>query len=101
MGYVKNLSIGALNVLYGAMLTERQREFIRMYYDCDLSLLEIGEIYGISRQAVRDAILRGEKELLRLENALGFEKKRGRIAEILKTQDKEAAFSEIERILEL
>jgi predicted DNA-binding protein YlxM (UPF0122 family) len=81
MGYEKNLGIGALSEIYGAALTERQREFIRMYYDCDISLQEIGEMCGISRQAVRDAIVRGERELIRFEELFGFDRKRKEIIE--------------------
>ena len=35
---------------YGELLTERQKEFYELYYDEDLSLSEIAENYGISRQ---------------------------------------------------
>ena len=43
---------------YGELLTERQKEFYELYYDEDLSLSEIAENYGISRQVVRDVIVR-------------------------------------------
>ena len=43
---------------YGEILTQRQREFFDLYYNEDLSLAEIAENYGISRQGVRDAIVR-------------------------------------------
>ena len=45
---------------YGDLLTERQREFYDLYYNEDLSLAEIAENYGISRQGVRDVIVRAE-----------------------------------------
>ena len=45
---------------YGELLTERQKEFYELYYDEDLSLSEIAENYGISRQGVRDVIVRAE-----------------------------------------
>ena len=45
---------------YGEILTQRQREFFDLYYNEDLSLAEIAENYGISRQGVRDAIVRAE-----------------------------------------
>ena len=70
----KNLSFSTLLDYYGAALTERQRELLCFYYDDDLSLFEISENTGISRQGVRDAIKRGEAELLRLEDALGLAK---------------------------
>ena len=50
------------------MLTERQREFYDLYYNEDLSLAEIAENYGISRQGVRDVIVRAEAALTELED---------------------------------
>ena len=38
---------------YGDILTDRQKEFYDLYYNEDLSLAEIAENYGISRQGVR------------------------------------------------
>ena len=51
---------------YGDMLTDRQREFYDLYYNEDLSLSEIAENYGISRQGVRDVIVRAEATLTEL-----------------------------------
>ena len=45
---------------YGDLLTDRQKEFYDLYYNEDLSLAEIAENYGISRQGVRDVIVRAE-----------------------------------------
>ena len=47
---------------YGDMLTDRQKEFYDLYYNEDLSLAEIAENYGITRQGVRDVIVRAEVE---------------------------------------
>ncbi len=52
---------------YGDMLTERQREFYDLYYNEDLSLAEIAENYGISRQGVRDVIVRAEAAMSEIE----------------------------------
>ena len=52
---------------YGDMLTERQREFYDLYYNEDLSLAEIAENYGISRQGVRDVIARAEAAMSEIE----------------------------------
>ena len=57
---------------YGELLTERQKEFFDLYYNEDLSLAEIAEHEGISRQGVRDNIKRGESYLLELEEKLHF-----------------------------
>ena len=52
---------------YGDLLTERQREFYDLYYNEDLSLAEIVENYGISRQGVRDVIVRAEAAMSEIE----------------------------------
>ena len=54
------------------MLTEKQKDVIDLYYNEDLSLAEIAEHEGISRQGVRDNIKRGEAYLLELEEKLRF-----------------------------
>lgn len=54
------------------MLTQRQAECIDLYYNEDLSLSEIGEHMGITRQGVRDNIKRGENILFDVENRLGL-----------------------------
>ena len=73
--------------VYGALLTERQRTLLEGYYDEDLSLAELAQPLGISRQAVHDSIRRGERQLEALENQMG-------IAARLKTA--RAVFEEIE-----
>lgn len=71
----KDLQISYLLDFYGACLTEKQRSFIELYYDEDLSLSEIAENENITRQGVRDSIKRAENTLLELEEKLGFAKK--------------------------
>lgn len=74
--------------LYGAMLTDKQREFFDLYYNEDLSLSEIAENEGITRQGVRDAIQRAEQSLADMEQRLGLQKRYGKIEEhILKIRD--------------
>ena len=60
---------------YGDMLTERQRMCLDLRYNQDLSLAEISEHEGISRQGVRDHIKRGEVYMAELEEKLHFAKK--------------------------
>lgn len=68
---------------YGEVLTERQKEFYDLYYNEDLSLAEIAENYGISRQGVRDVIVRAEGILTELEDKTGiikrFQKRRAEL----------------------
>lgn len=73
--FMKDLHISILNDIYGALLTEKQRDIVRDYYDCDLSLSEIAESDGISRQAVSDTVRTSEKILYRYEKMLGFASK--------------------------
>ena len=53
---------------YGDLLTDRQKEFYDLYYNEDLSLAEIAENYGITRQGVRDVIVRAEAYLTEVED---------------------------------
>lgn len=71
----KNLDVIMLFDIYGDMLTEKQQDFIGYYYNDDLSLAEIAENEGITRQGVRDAIKRAEAQLLDFEEHLGLRKR--------------------------
>lgn len=68
----KDLRFAVLFDFYGGMLTDKQKDVIDLYYNEDLSLAEIAEHEGISRQGVRDNIKRGESCMLELEEKLGF-----------------------------
>ena len=57
---------------YGDLLTDRQKEFDDLYYNEDLSLAEIAENYGITRQGVRDVIVRAEAYLTEIEDKTGL-----------------------------
>ena len=56
---------------YGDLLTDRQRECFELRYDQDLSLGEIGQELGISRQGVHDNLARTEALLQNMENKTG------------------------------
>lgn len=73
--FEKNMSIGILLDFYGEILNERRRGVLDMYYNEDLSLSEISEVIGISRQGVRDMIKKSENELLFYEEKLGLAKR--------------------------
>jgi hypothetical protein len=83
---------------YGDILTPRQREFYDLYYNEDLSLAEIAENYGITRQGVRDVIVRAEAAMTELEDKTGiirrFHKMREQLGEL------EGALSEARRLSE-
>ena len=57
---------------YGELLTQRQKEFFDLYYNEDLSLAEIAENAGISRQGVRDVIVRAEAAMQEVEDKTGI-----------------------------
>ena len=81
----KNLNMSILMDFYGQLLTPKQLEALEFYYNDDLSLAEIADEMGISRQGVRDFIKRGEKQLEELEEKLGLA---GRFEEIRHNAEK-------------
>ena len=60
---------------YGDMLTEKQREYLDMRYNQDMSLGEIAQMQGVSRQAVHDNLVRTENLLRRMEENIGCVKR--------------------------
>ena len=60
---------------YGGMLTDKQKECFDMRYNQDLSLAEIGQELGVSRQAVNDNLTRTEALLRRMEENIGCVKR--------------------------
>ena len=57
---------------FGDLLTEKQQEYFDLYHNEDLSLSEIAESAGISKQGVYDIIVRAEKTLVETENKTGI-----------------------------
>ena len=70
---------------YGDLLTDKQREYYDLHYNSDLSLFEIAEMSGTSRQAVWDIIRRGEQTLRDIEAKTGLVAKAIRRRETLDT----------------
>jgi len=64
------IEISELFHIYGDLLSDRQRTFIHLYYDENLTLSEIAVQHDISRQAVHDAIKHGRTALSRYESTL-------------------------------
>ena len=65
------LEMSLLFDFYGGMLTEKQQECFDMRYNQDLSLGEIGQALGVSRQAVCDNLARTEALLRKMEDNIG------------------------------
>ena len=89
----RKVEISVLCQIYGKLLTEKQLNIMDNYYNLDLSLSEIAENEGITRQAVRDIIKKGENKLFEFEEKLGIMKKtmkqEEKIASILESIKKE------------
>ena len=70
----KDLHVSSLLDVYGFALSQKQRELCEYYFNDDLSLAEISQNEGITRQCVCDHIKRAEKRLYELEKQCGYEK---------------------------
>lgn len=68
----KVIELGLLLDFYGELLTEKQQKALKLYYNQDLSLSEIGERLEISRQGVYDHLNRGESILRDYEKKMGL-----------------------------
>lgn len=66
----KLVRLALLYDFYGPLLTEKQRQFIELYYQQDWSLGEIAAHFGVSRQAVYDLLRRAEGALEEYEEKL-------------------------------
>ena len=67
---MKDLKYLQLFDAYGALLNEHRREVCELYYLCDLSLTEIAEQKGISKQSVSDALAQSRRLLEGYEQKL-------------------------------
>ena len=68
----KDLFVSSLLDVYGCFLNEKQRTVLEYYYNDDLSLSEIAENVGITRQGVQDLIKRSEQQLRTLEDSCHY-----------------------------
>ena len=84
---MKNLAVSDLIDIYSPMLTDKQREIAENYWNFDLSLAEIAEPMGISRQAVHDTVQRTEIFLKELDEKLGLMEKFKKINFAMDTLD--------------
>ena len=74
-----NAELAMLLDFYGPLLTEKQGEMMRLRVEEDLSLSVIAESFGVSRQAVHDALRKAEKTLTDMEGKLRLVKKYRRL----------------------
>ncbi len=88
------VKINILYDFYGELLPIKQREILRLYYEENLSLGEIGAEYGLSRQGIHETIKRAENKLLGFEEKLKLWQKHNNCEEILRNQ--KAKFRELQ-----
>ena len=74
---------------YGALLTEKQRQVMALYHEENLSLSEIAQEFGISRQAVHDTLKKAEQALEDYENKLNLIDKLVKTEEVIAEIDRE------------
>ncbi len=74
-----NIELVRLYDVYAPLLSDRQREIMELYYNEDESLAEISENVGITRQGVRDCIVKVEGQLESYEKALGLAEKKKKL----------------------
>ena len=94
--FVKNMKLPILLDVYGALLTERQYELLDLYYNEDLSLTEISEHANITRQGVRDAVVKATNILSDMEEKLGLVEKC-----LQATRDFDRIAEDVDALLEL
>ncbi len=68
----KDLELPLYYDFYGSFLTEKQSKVFDLYYNDDLSLAEIAQETGVSRQGVLDTVKRAREKLYDMENKLGL-----------------------------
>jgi hypothetical protein len=79
----KFFEIPILYDYYGDFLTDKQKQAIYFYYNLNYSLAEIGEKMGITRQGVRDTLVRSEEALYNFEKKLKLVEKFNRINKVI------------------
>lgn len=72
---------------YGILLTEKQRLYFEDYYFNNLTLSEMSENYGISRNAIHKNIKETSNKLLEYEEKLKLKKKSDQIRKLLEKED--------------
>ena len=66
----RRVELAWLAAFYGALLTERQREVLALHCEEDMSLAEIAEVTGVSRQGVHETLTRAADKLAAMEERL-------------------------------
>ena len=102
----KKVDLAFLSAFYGGLLTENQRRILSLHCEEDLSLGEIAQETGVSRQGVHDMLTRASRKLTEMEACLGLaarfahmEAELQRCRECLKDQRYEEAGSVLDALI--
>lgn len=87
----KDLEFIELFEIYKDLLTDKQRELFSSHYLFDLSLSEIAEEDGGTRQSVYDAVKKVKKKLLEYESTLKIKEKKDKILLLTDEMDEKTA----------
>ena len=68
----RKIELAWLTAFYGGLLTDKQRQVLALHCEEDLSLGEIAQEAGISRQGVHDMLTRAAQRLFEMEEKLGM-----------------------------
>ena len=86
MDIEERVKVAVLSKYYGKLLTERQQTILEMYVDNNLSLQEVSEELGISRQAVKDALDTAIDTLQATEEKLGIINRDQKIKDVIENK---------------
>lgn len=84
---------------YKDLFTDKQKMYFEDYYFNNLSLAEIGENYGVSRNAVHNQLKIIENKLEEYERILNLYEKKNKIIEILSDKIDNSIMDKIKRII--
>jgi len=77
----RKVELAFLTAFYGGMLTEKQRQVLQLHCEEDMSLGEIAQVTGVSRQGVHDMLTRTARRLFDMEEKLGMARRFRRMDE--------------------
>lgn len=91
--------LNSLYDVYKDLLTDKQKEYYESYYFDNLSLSEIAENFGVSRNAVFNQLKIIEEKLLEIESKLKLKEKQEKILKILEKKSNKELYEEVKRII--
>ena len=103
----KIVKVAQLYEVYGQLLNEKQRDVINCYYNEDLSLQEIADNDGKTKQAISDMINRSVDKLFEFENELSLLKSKTElkaslldIRELIESSNNKEAIRKLTEVIE-